>query len=777
MVPDPGGGRRLLTVRSGLRVARRAAEGAPGFLRLTRIAPGVAGRVTFPRALGALAALLAWSAAAAVAQAPSDVRAGRADAMRLDGIPDEAAWRTADSITGLTQRDPAEGEPASERTVVRFLAGREGLWVGFRCYDRDPEHVVRAQLRRDADLDSDDHVSLFLDPLRDRRSGYVFRVNANGAMYDGEYAGGHHENDDWNGVWDARARVGADGWTAELFIPWQTLRYRRDDGAWGLNVSRYIRDTNEEVLWRGWSRQQGLLFTDAEGTLSGLGALPARRLTEWRPFASATARDYDRDYAPDGSYVLSGDREASAKAGLDGKVAVAPTLTADLTANTDFAQVEVDQQVVNLTRFPVFFPEKRPFFLEASGTFDFGQEERTQAFYSRRIGLGADRAPVAIVGGARLTGRVGPERIGLLAVRTGDGENAVDVAARVKHDVLSRGYVGGIVTAHGGPGVRGTALTAGADYELPFVVAGQNLTVQGFAAMTRDSAGAPSATAWRFFVDFPNDWTDSWFALNRIEAGFDPALGFVRQTGVWRHTGQFEFSPRPHALGIRKLTFKVIEWDVSLDIDGGLDNASYEVVPFSAEFESGAEVELSLRRSIDVPPEDFDIWEKPTASGPGLITIPAGRYAWNRASLDFRTSSGRPVGFAVEAGAGRFYTGTSTSLEGSVELRLAPHVIAGGDVSSEWVRLPEGRFTARTASVRLDYAVNPRLGSTLWLQWDNESERLTSNVRLHWIPRPGSDAYLVWNSAWPTGLEGRGIPWRRPERGALVGKLVYYFRI
>jgi hypothetical protein len=384
---------------------------------------------------------------------------------------------------------------------------------------------------------------------------------------------------------------------------------------------------------------------------------------------------------------------------------------------------------------------------------------------------------VAIAAGLRLTGRVGAERVGVLAVRSGDGEDAVDVAVRVKHDVLSRGYVGGILTGQGGPGVRGTRLTAGADYELPFVVAGQNLHFTGFGAVVRDSAGAPGATAWRLFVDFPNDWTDSWFALSRIEAGFDPALGFVRQTGVWRHTGQFEFSPRPHALGIRKLTFKAIEWDVSLNIDGGVNNASYEVVPFSAEFESGDEVEFSVRRDIDVPQEAFDLWDASAAGGDStLVTIPAGRYAWNRAQFQFHSSSGRPVGVELGVGTGRFYTGVSTSLEVSVDVRVAPHVIASGYGSAEWVRLPEGRFTARTASARLDYAATPRLGGTLWAQWDNESDRLTVNARLHWIPKPGSDAYLVWNSAWPTGLERRGIPWRRPSQAVLVGKVVYYFR-
>jgi len=733
------------------------------------------------------AALAAPVARAQAPAAPSSVRAGRvAGPMRLDGIPDEAAWRAADSIAEFHQRDPAEGQPSTERTVVRFLAAADGLWVAFWNYDRHPERIVHSQLRRDADLDSDDHVSLFLDPQRDRRSGHLFQVNPNGAMFDGEYAGGDGTNEDWNGVWDARARIGPDGWTAEIFIPWQTLRYRRDGSAWGLNVARFIRDHNEETLWRGWLRQQGLLFTDEEGELTELGALPARRLTEWRPYAVGSAEDNVRQYAPDGSYTLEADRRADVKAGLDGKIAVAPTLTLDVTANTDFAQVEADQQVVNLSRFPLFFPEKRPFFLEAAGVFDFGQEGRTIAFYSRRVGLGRGSAPVPIDAGLRLTGRLGSERIGLLAVRTGcereDGvpteacEDAVDVVARLKHDVLSRGYVGGIVTGQGGPGVQGTRVTAGADYELPFVVGGQNLVFSGYAMGTRDSSGAPTRTAGRFFIDFPNDWSDSFLGVSWVEAGFNPALGFVRQTGVWRHTGAFRWSPRPHVRGLRQLELKFIEWDVSLNVGGGLNNAMYEIRPLGAQLESGDSFEFNLQRRVDVPDESFDVWERDTPAGTQVVTIPAGRYTWNRAEFQFESSSGRPVGVDLGASVGRFYTGTSTQLEGDVNLRLAPHIIAGLSTEVEWVRLPQGSFTARTMQFRFDYAFTPRLATMLWAQWDNESDRLTLNARVHWIPKPGSDAYLVWDSAWPTGLERGGIPWRRPSRGALVGKFVYYYR-
>jgi hypothetical protein len=760
---DPRGGFRLLT---------RSAGALPAFLSAAIRTAACAS------AFAAVGLALATPVARAQAPAaPATVRAGRATApVHLDGIPDEAAWLTADSITEFTQREPREGAPSSHRTVVRVLAAPEGVFFAFWCYDQNPSGIVRTQLRRDADLDSDDHVAFVLDPQGDRRSGYYFAVNANGAMADGEVQGFENVNGDWNGVWDARARVGSDGWTAEVFIPFQTLRYRRDDGSWGFNVGRYLRAENEDIVWRGWRRQQGLLFLDEEGHLEGLGELPARHLTEWRPYVSTAARDYQRDYAPDGSYEVTEDRALDARIGFDGKLAVAPTLTLDLTANTDFAQVEADQQMVNLSRFPLFFPEKRPFFLEAGGLFAFGQEEQAMAFYSRRVGLGSGRAPIPIDFGLRLTGRVGPERVGLLAVRTGGEEDAVDLVARVQHDVLSRGYVGGILTGQGGPGVSGRRLTAGLDYQLPFVVGGQNLIFAGYAMGTRDGGGAPTRTAGRFFVDYPNDWSDSFLGISWVQSGFDPALGFVRQDGVWRHTGRFEWNPRPRLPGVRQLEFTLLEWEVSNYIGGGLNYAAYNMTPLGVEFESGDDLFIELSRELDVPQESFDVWERETASGASVVTIPAGRYAWNRAMVGFESSEGRPAGVEFGVSVGQFYTGTSTQLEGGIDFRLAPHIIAGWNTEVEWVRLPQGNFTARTMQFRFDYAFTPRLSTMFWAQWDNESDRLTLNARIHWIPKPGSDAYLVWDSGWPTGLERGGIPWRRPSRGALVGKFVYYFR-
>ena len=705
----------------------------------------------------------------AAAQGEPVPRAARtSEPLRLDGAPDEPAWLATDSITDFRQRDPAEGQPATERTVVRLLSTAAGLWVAFWCYDSDPAGIRHSQLRRDADLDFDDHAGILIDAQRDKRSAFVFGTNANGALWDGEVINRENDNEDWNGVWDARGRVTPFGWTAELFIPWQVLRYPASQDRFGVNFVRYIRRKNEEVLWRAWRRQQGLLFLAEEGAVTIEGPLPPRGRFEARPYASLTAEADTRGFDTTGAYVVTSPSGSDVKVGGDAKIAVAPTLTMDLTVNTDFAQVESDDQVINLSRFPVFFPEQRQFFLEAAQLFDLGESEATQLFHSRRIGLDAGGNPIPIIAGSRLIGRVGKERLGLLAVRTGEGEftaeNAVDVVARIQHDVFSRGYVGAMGTLQDGPGVAQRRLGGGLDFNFPFLVNEQNLIPGGYVAATDNGAGR--ATSWRLFLDYPNDNMDHFVAVSRTDSLFDPSLGFVRQAGIWNYRGAVRFYPRPGKWGIRRFALMPLFAEYITNLDGSLNNASYET-SVGAEFESGDEISVFVSHDDDVPADTFDLF-------PGTL-IPPGRYGWNRAGASLESSGGRPVSVELGLSVGDFYTGTGQEFEYDVSARLEPHLIAGVEGSWQWIQGDSSSFTAQVHRLRLDYAANPRLNTTLFLQWDNESERLAVNARLHWIPRPGSDAYLVWNTTWPTGMTG-GVPWQQPLRGALIGKLVYYFR-
>jgi hypothetical protein len=683
----------------------------------------------------------------------------------LDGHPVEPVWFQADSITVFTQREPNEGEPVSERTVVRFLARPDGLYIGFWGYDQDPGAIRHAQLRRDADFESDDSFYLLLDPQESKRSGYIFAVNPNGAIADGEIIKVDDANYDWDGVWDARAVITGEGWFAEIAIPWSTVRYRLGASEWGVNVRRFLRRTNQEALWKAYKRQEGLLFQQDEGALGGFESLQHRSHAELRPYLAGVAQMNTLAYDSLGGSTVVDSGGAELRVGGDLRVAVTPTLTSDFTVNTDFAQVDADQQLVNLTRFALFFPEKRPFFLEGAGIFNLGQEERNLLFYSRRIGLDDRGETVPLVAGARLQGRAGHRQVGLLLVRTGGTQDATDAVARIKQDVMARGYVGAMLTGQTLPGEPGQ-LGAGLDTELPFIVGGQNLTIAAYATGTRDSAGARTGGSWRLLIDYPNDWSDDFFAISQVSGAYDPALGFVLERDVWRHTAGFTFYPRPHLLGIRRLILKPIEWDVTHFNDGPLSHAFYEITPLGAEWQTGDEFEFNLQREQDDPRVPFEIF-------PGSV-IPASAYTWQRAQLQFSSSAGRAVGVEMELSTGGFYNGTATQAGGEVRIRLEPHIIAALSYTHDAVQLPTGNFTAREAGARLDLAANPRLNGTLFVQWDNESNNLGVNARIHWIPKPGTDAFLVWTSGWTTGLEP-GVRWSRPQNGALVGKFVYYF--
>src|SRR5467141_2321716 len=390
--------------------------------------------------------------------------------LTLDGRLDEPFWATADSIDDFRQREPREGSPATERTLVRVAHDADALYIAVRCYDSDARGVRASQLRRDADLSSDDNVQLLIDSFDDRRSAFLFGTNPNGAMWDAQFSGVDYLNESWNGIWEVAVSRDTAGWTGEFRIPFRALRFHAGTNTeFGFNVRRFIRRKNEEDLWRSYGRAQGLYHLNNEGRITDLGDLRRPHDVELYPYALGRAVEAEHDSV--GGETAGG--YLGGKGGVDAKVGLTPTLTADVTVNTDFAQVEADQQVINLTRFPTFFPEKREFFLESSGLFEVGTPERTQLFYSRRIGLDSTGAPVPILGGARVYGKAGPWGIGLLDVRTGGAEQANDVAIRVGHDLLDRSTIVGMLVDRSRSSARNER-GAGVDLDFPLVVSGYN---------------------------------------------------------------------------------------------------------------------------------------------------------------------------------------------------------------------------------------------------------------------------------------------------------------
>lgn len=693
---------------------------------------------------------------------------GRAGTVRLDGSLTEPFWAAADSVVDFRQREPLEGAPASERTVVRVLRDGDALYVGVHAYDREPSAIRAAQLRRDADLSSDDNITLLIDSFHDRRSAFLFQTNPNGAMWDAQFSGVDILNPDWDGIWDVAVRRDSTGWIAEFRIPFRTLRFEAGAGAaFGFNVRRFIRRKNEESLWRAWGRTQGIYHLLGEGELVGLGVLERGRNVALMPYVLGRAVSPDHDSIG----TRSSDGFVGAKGGLDAKMALSPTLTADLTVNTDFAQVEADQQVINLTRFPLFFPEKREFFLESSGIFAFGTEGRAQLFYSRRIGLDTLGTPYPILGGARVTGRTGPWTLGVLDARTGGLDRANDAVIRVKHDVFARSYVGAMFIDRSGPGVGGTQRAGGMDVDLPLLVRGFNVEPSFWISGTQTPGAPGTPLAWRYGTDFPNDLFDNFVSLYRIDSGYAPPLGFVRRTGIWETTGHIDYMPRPGMSGIRQLDFEapIPSWDIIADVSRSprtlADSRTWQTANLTWQvlggtLQSGDTFAASVVRSMDAPAESFAIFRS--------IGIDAGRYWWTRGRFEYETSLGRPFSVGSVVGFGGFYDGTSVDASLSGTWRGGGHVILGLDGSRTEAKLTTGTFVASALAGRIEYALNTRTALLGFVQFNNENRRVDFNLRFHWIPQIGDDVYLVWNSGYTTDPSA---PYRFPTTRSLSRSL------
>jgi hypothetical protein len=694
--------------------------------------------------------------------------------LRVDGSIAAGAWRSADSITGFRQREPAAGAPATERTVVKVLRDATSLYIGVRAYDREPRRIRAAQLRRDADLTSDDYVEILIDAFHDRRGAFLFGTNANGAMWDAQLSDVDNLNENWNGIWTVATTRDAQGWTAELRIPFRTLRFRPGASLrFGFNVLRFVRRKNETDLWRSWGRTEGLFQLANAGELADLGDLRGSRGAELYPYALGRAIEPAHDSA--GVRTAAG--FFGSKGGLDAKFAPTPTVTADFTAGTDFAQVEADQQIINLTRFPFFFPEKRQFFLESSGLFDFGTPGRVQPFYSRRIGLDTSGQTIPMLAGARLYGRLGPWRLGMLDAETGGDIDANDAVLRIQHDVLQRSYIGVIGTVQT-TRVAAPSATAGFDADFPLVLRGQNIEPKVWIVGSRTPGVSGVPLAWRLSTDYPNDLFDNFVSLYRVDSGFTPALGFVRQTGIWETTGHVDFMPRPHALGIRQLDFTVPipSWDVIARESGSplraqdWQNAWFEWRVLGGDRENGDRFEVNYQRLMDEPPDTFAVF-------PG-VRIPPGRYWWSRYELQYIMSTGRPLSAGVFVNWGRFYGGRSADVEAEGAWRAGGRVILGTTIERTAARLPGGGFTALLLANHLEYDFDPRTSLIGFVQYTNEEQRVDFNIRFHWIPAIGDDLFVVWNSGYTTSPLARyrfpaTATLSRPLNGAFIVKIVH----
>ena len=691
-------------------------------------------------------------------------RAARTTAViKVNGQLDEPAWADAVPIGRLMQREPDENAAATEETEVRVLYTTTTLYFGILCRDRTPKAIVSTHLTRDAELESDDSLIIALDPFFDQRNGFFFAINPAGARVDGQISNNsEHYSTDWDGIWEAAARITADGWVAEIAIPFKTLRFKPGQTVWGLNVERMIKRRNETDRWATPLRDSWVTNLSQAGRLEGIEGINQGLGLDIRPYVSGGSENSDGKF----------------QAGIDVFKNLTSNLNASVTVNTDFAETEADTRQVNLTRFPLFFPEKRAFFLEGAGVFDVAatNEESVLPFFSRRIGLLEGRE-VPILAGTKIVGRQSDYNIGVLDVQTrgvddfgGEEGRRLDsqnlLAARVSRNIFRQSWIGGIVT-RGNPAGTGQNTLVGADVRLATSEfrGNKNLSTSAFFLRTDDETSGKVDYAFGGNVDYPNDLWDVSFGWRQVGDDFNPALGFVPRRGIRRISPGFALMPRPGRYGIRQLRFEAHPVWVS-DLHNVVETWEVYSSPINIEFESGDSAEFNAMPQYERLTEPFEIVDG--------VEIPPGEYRMNRWGFQVETADKRPILLQAEYSWGGFYTGTRRDVELGVTVKPNTHIYVSLQYERNDVSLREGDFSVHVATLRADYNFSPDVSWANLLQYDSESRVLGVQSRFRWILKPGSDLFLVINRGWYRS-EWDNRYERRYDKGSV--KLQYTFRL
>ncbi len=689
------------------------------------------------------------------------LRIDRSQAPVLDGDLDETIWGQATPIGGLTTVEPVDGLQPSEGTRVRILQDGETLWMAIECMDSDPHGIRATQRARDANLNPDDRVEWFFDTFHNRRRAYWFQVGAAGSLGD-SLIGPSSFNKDFDTIWDGRVRRTPRGWQAEVAIPFRSLGFAEGQDTWGFNLRRLRRTANEEYRWAN-ARQGQRFFTVAEaGELGGLQGASQGLGLDVVPFVSVGAT---RSRQVDASYDVDPD------AGGDVFYRITPSLVASITAYTDFAETENDSPQINLGRFPLFFPEKRDFFLKDAGQFRFGNGSRDfRPFFSRRIGLDGDGREIPLLFGAKLAGEAGPWRLGVLGVHT---DKTVDVSsrktlgvARAQYAVAEQTTVGAIVT-HGRPTDSGDNSVVGIDayHRESNLFWGQDVEAWLFGAVS--NTDGPDGDGNGFGGRVSGRGRETQWQLETLWVGdqFNPELGFVPRRGIKQYGASFEWEPRPEQpSAIRNYEFE-FAFEGITDEGNRITDLTFDLDSLGIEFDSGDSVFVGASREFERIDESFLVFND-------QALIEAGDYWQNGVVAGASTSEGRALSGSARASYGDFFSGDSTSFETGIDWRASALFTAGASVEVGFFELPGVRFNTVTAEGRADLQFSPRLGVTNLVQYENESGTVALQSRLRWLRTPRSELFVVLNLSWREGADLGA----RPVQEGLVAKLVQTFR-
>ena len=693
----------------------------------------------------------------------------RAQATRVERGPSvdgevlsDPIYEGAFVISDFRQNTPDEGQPSSEQTEARIVYTDDTLYIGVICYVSDPETIIVSDSRRDSSLGDTDSIQIILDTFLDQQNGFVFGTNVAGVEYDGQITsegrgsgrmgggggsggvrgGGSQQqrgsgggfNLNWDGAWQVSAQVSDIGWTAEFAIPFRTLRYPRGEvQTWGLNIQRNIRHRNEESYWSPLPRQFNLNRLSLAGELHGL-EVPGQRNLKLTPYLLGEAM---RSEALDRT-TSTGD------AGVDLKYSLTPSMTMDLTYNTDFAQVEVDEQQINLDRFSLFFPEKRPFFLENAGLFSVGQPRQVEIFFSRRIGIGEGGEQIPIIGGGRLSGQVGNgTNLGFLNMQTASLRGSVPsqnfTVARIRQDLASRSNIGAIFVNRQATG----SLAEGSDFNRSFAVdgrigIGQPGTISGFAART-ETSGETNADTHAVGLSGEYEIANMRLNLGYTEVGpnFNPEVGFYQRRGYRRlNATVFTFFRPENFLGLHELRPHVMHYTV-WNFASGRHESQFTHIDNHWEWLSGHEVHTGVNLVKEGLFQPFEIF-------PGVI-VPTGIYDHAEARLTAHTDRGAPFSAAIGSTIGGFFGGDRVQLGPSVSVRAGETFNA--QLRWDWndINLPGGDFVTNLGSLRVSYSFSTRLFFQALLQYNDRADLWSSNVRFGLLSDANTGLFIVYN--------------------------------
>ncbi|OGD21902.1 MAG: hypothetical protein A2W03_10985 [Candidatus Aminicenantes bacterium RBG_16_63_16] len=692
-------------------------------------------------------------------------------APRIDGSLSDPVWQSAVPFSGFRQFEPRANAEPTERTELRVLYDESSLYIGVMCFDREPRRIAANTMAHDSaggsgggrygyhheggQSSTDDLVRVLIDPFQDKRTAYIFYVNALGARSEGLVYGGQPSLN-WDGIWEAASRVLDTGWSAELRIPFKTISFKPGLSVWGINVGRVIPRKLETARLSGTNRDSNFNNPMEAAALSGIAGIRQGKGITFRPYGLASSVNSPNASGAGPSRVNDLD------GGFDLYRNFTPNLVGVLSYNMDFAETEVDERQINLTRFPLFFPEKRMFFLEGSENFNFSSSISFIPFFSRRLGLfEGEQIPVRF--GVKLYGKIGSTNISALDIQTGDypglpGTNMF--AARLTQNIFSESKVGWIFTNGSPTGERNTLAAVDLNYSTSRFMGNKNLMLAAWSAYNWNNKPGRHR-GFGFRGNYPNDLWNVESTYAYYGEALDPGLGFMLRPSIQTFFVRLAYQPRPQRGFLDNLVrqfFFQTSFDYYWDLSGRLETRRVSLTPLSFQTESGERLEFQVEPNRDVLPYDFEV-------APGVI-IPQAAYNFTSYRTSLNTASHRPVIIEAAYSFGRFYSGRLNETTLGLTAKLGGHLNLSLKADKVRGNLPEGRFNENIYEVKADIFISPDLGLMNYIQYDDISRKLGWNARLRWQLSPGNDIYLVYNKNWerrfdPTSrffsLEDRGV--------------------